>query len=83
MRKNPHAVALGRIGGKARTPAKQKSGRRNVAHARKYLLTAKLCRVCKTNRLGARNKSGICRDCQRAGKPIRRLRRLRRERKAK
>ncbi len=68
MRKNPHAVALGRIGGKARTPAKRRAGRANVARARKYLLTKKLCRVCRKNRLGARNKSSICRECQRAGK---------------
>lgn len=67
MRKNPHAVALGKIGGKARTPAKQKAGRRNIAHARKYLLTKKLCRVCRKNHLGPRNKSGVCRKCQRKG----------------
>jgi hypothetical protein len=30
MKKNPHAVALGRKGGKAKTPAKAKAARENA-----------------------------------------------------
>lgn len=58
----------GKLGGKARTPAKLRAGRRNAAKARKFLRSRKLCRVCKNNRLGHRNKSGVCRVCQRKGR---------------
>jgi len=65
--KNPHAVALGRLGGKVRSRRKTLAGRINAARMRRFLLTECLCRICKTHRLAARNRSGICRVCQRSG----------------
>jgi hypothetical protein len=60
----------GKIGGKARTHAKRQAARRNVAKARRSLRTDKLCKRCKRERLGVRNKSGVCRKCQRGGKKL-------------
>jgi hypothetical protein len=66
--KNPHAVALGRLGGlgnkgKKLSDKKRQSLLANLERARKKTLSRRMC-ACGA-RLSTQNKSGVCRECQR------------------
>lgn len=66
--KNPHAVALGYLGGKANKGVRKPKSRANLALARQALMSGGTCECGRA--LSVRNRSGICRVCQRAPKKI-------------
>lgn len=66
--KNPHAVALGKLGGAKNKGIPKPKSAANLEIARRALLSGGFCSCGRS--LSVRNKSGICRECQRKPKSL-------------
>ena len=59
------AAEMGRRGGKSRSPAKIRAALRNLYKSWVMMRSGRFCKVCCKKQLSKRNRSGICRACQR------------------